>query len=97
MTKHIFLIQSAGAGAYEMDKQLASSLSHSPGSQYEVHCPALPHEDDASYEEWKHLTTAHVIHGLSASKNSRTPGSPSVSNTVSNALPTMAISLLSTR
>lgn len=54
MTKHIFLIQGAGAGAYEEDKQLATSLSHSLGPQYEVHYPALPHEEDASYEEWKH-------------------------------------------
>ena len=54
MTKHIFLIQGAGAGAYEVDKQLATSLSHSLGPQYEVHYPALPHEEDASYEEWKH-------------------------------------------
>jgi predicted alpha/beta hydrolase family esterase len=54
MTKHIFLIQGAGAGAYEMDKQLATSLSHSLGPQYEVHYPALPHEEDASYEKWKH-------------------------------------------
>ncbi len=54
MTKHIFLIQGAGAGAYEVDKQLATSLSHSLGPQYEVHYPALPHEEDASYAEWKY-------------------------------------------
>src|SRR5215831_17926127 len=54
MTTHIFLIQGAGAGAYEVDKHLATSLSHSLGPQYEVHYPALPHEEDASYEEWKH-------------------------------------------
>jgi predicted alpha/beta hydrolase family esterase len=54
MTKHIFLIQGAGAGAYEVDKQLATSLSHALGPQYEVHYPALPHEEDAFYEEWKH-------------------------------------------
>lgn len=53
MTKHIFLIQGAGAGAYEEDKQLATNLSHALGQQYEVHYPAMPHEDDASYEEWK--------------------------------------------
>ncbi|HTK11519.1 MAG TPA: alpha/beta hydrolase [Ktedonobacteraceae bacterium] len=54
MTKHVFLIQGAGTGAYEVDKQLATSLSHSLGPQYEVHYPAQPHEEDASYEEWKH-------------------------------------------
>jgi uncharacterized protein len=54
MTKHIFLIQGAGAGAYEVDKQLATSLAHSLGPHYEVHYPALPHEEDASSEEWKH-------------------------------------------
>jgi uncharacterized protein len=54
MTKHIFLIQGAGAGAYEVDKQLATSLSQSLGPHYEVHYPALPHEEDASYEELKH-------------------------------------------
>jgi predicted alpha/beta hydrolase family esterase len=54
MTKHILLIQGAGAGAYEVDKQLATSLSHSLDPQYEVHYLAFPHEDDASYEEWQH-------------------------------------------
>ncbi len=54
MTKHIFLMQGAGASAYEVDKQLAMSLSRALGPQYEVHYPALPHEDDASYKEWKH-------------------------------------------
>ena len=54
MTKHIFLIQGAGASAYEVDKRLATSLSYSLGPQYGVHYPALPHEGDASYEEWKH-------------------------------------------
>ena len=54
MTKHIFLIQGAGAGAYEVDKQLATSLSYSLGPQYEVHYPAMPHEEDASYGAWKH-------------------------------------------
>jgi predicted alpha/beta hydrolase family esterase len=52
--KHIFLIQGAGTGAYEMDKQLAISLSRSLGPHYKVHYPALPHEDDAPYEEWIH-------------------------------------------
>lgn len=54
MTKHIFLLQGAGAGAYEVDKQLATSLSHALGPHYEVHYPALPHEEDATYEEWRH-------------------------------------------
>ena len=54
MPKHIFLIQGAGTGAHEADKPLAMSLAQALGPQYEVHYPALPHEDDASYEEWKH-------------------------------------------
>ena len=54
MKKHIFFIQGAGAGAYEADTPLATSLSHALGPQYEVHYPALPHEENASYEEWKH-------------------------------------------
>ncbi|GCE29415.1 alpha/beta hydrolase [Dictyobacter alpinus] len=55
MAKHIFLMQGAGAGAYEEDKELAPSLSQALGPQYEVHYPAMPHEDDAPYEEWKHV------------------------------------------
>lgn len=54
MTTHICMIQGAGAGAYGVDKQLATSLSHALGAHYEVHYPAMPHEEDASYEEWSH-------------------------------------------
>jgi len=53
MTKHVFFMHGAGAGAYEVDKHLATSLAHALGPHYEVHYPALPHEEDPSYEEWK--------------------------------------------
>jgi amino acid transporter len=42
-------------------------------------------------------TVANVVQGLRESKNSLTPAVPSDSNTLSNVLPTMAISLLLTR
>lgn len=65
MAQHIFLIQGAGAGAYEVDKQLATSLSHSLGPQCEVHYPAVPHDGDAPYEEWTHLLEKELapMHG----------------------------------
>jgi uncharacterized protein len=53
MTKHVLFIQGAGAGAYEEDKQLATSLREALGSHYEVHYPAMVDEDNAPYEQWK--------------------------------------------
>jgi uncharacterized protein len=53
MTKHVLFIQGAGEGAYEEDKKLAASLKRAVGSEYEVHYPAMPDEDNAPYEQWK--------------------------------------------
>jgi predicted alpha/beta hydrolase family esterase len=54
MEKHVLFIHGAGEGAYEADKQLAASLQHALGPEYEVHCPAMPDEENAPYEQWKH-------------------------------------------
>jgi uncharacterized protein len=54
MKKHVLFIHGAGEGAYEADKQLAASLQHSLGPEYEVHYPAMPDEENAPYEQWKH-------------------------------------------
>jgi hypothetical protein len=53
MVKHVLFIQGAGQGAYEDDKKLAASLRQALGPEYEVHYPAMPDEDNASYEQWK--------------------------------------------
>lgn len=53
MTKYILFIQGAGQGAYEEDKRLATSLRQALGPEYIVKYPALPDEDNASYEGWK--------------------------------------------
>ena len=50
--KHVLFIQGAGEGAYEADKKLAESLQQSLGSGYEVHCPAMPDEGNAPYDQW---------------------------------------------
>ena len=49
---HVLFIHGAGEGAYEEDKKLAASLQQSLGPEYEVHCPAMPNEDDAPYDQW---------------------------------------------
>ncbi|MBZ0290208.1 MAG: alpha/beta hydrolase [Anaerolineae bacterium] len=53
MTQHVLLIQGAGEGAYEEDKELAASLSKALGTDYEVHYPAMLDEENAPYEQWK--------------------------------------------
>ena len=53
MTKHILFIQGAGQGAYDEDQALTASLSQALGPGYEVHYPAMPDENNASYEQWK--------------------------------------------
>ena len=54
MKKHVLFIHGAGAGAYAADKKLAASLQHSLGPEYDVHCPAMPDEENAPYDQWKH-------------------------------------------
>ena len=54
MKKQVLVIHGAGEGAYAADKKLAASLQHSLGPEYEVRCPALPDEENAPYEQWKH-------------------------------------------
>jgi thioesterase domain-containing protein len=53
MKKQVLFIHGAGEGAYEADKKLAASLQQSLGPAYEVHCPAMPDEENAPYEQWK--------------------------------------------
>jgi uncharacterized protein len=53
VTKHVLFIQGAGEGAYEEDEKLAASLRHALGSEYEVHYPPMPNEEDAPYEQWR--------------------------------------------
>ncbi|MFN8516208.1 MAG: alpha/beta fold hydrolase [Thermomicrobiales bacterium] len=60
MKQHVLFIHGAGEGAYAADKQLAESLQQSLGSGYDVHCPALPDEGNAPYEQW----TRHIRQDL---------------------------------
>src|SRR6185436_12710477 len=50
---HVLFIHGAGTGAYAADRLLADSLQRSLGVDYEVQCPQMPDEDDASYPAWK--------------------------------------------
>lgn len=53
MTQHVLFIQGAGHGAYDADQRLAESLGRALGPSFEVRYPAMPNEDDASYEQWR--------------------------------------------
>ena len=53
MSTQALFIQGAGQGAFAADAKLVASLRHLLGPEYEVHYPAMPHEDDADYETWK--------------------------------------------
>ena len=53
MNKQILFIQGAGKGAYKEDEKLVTSLRQLLGREYEVHYPAMLHEDEANYETWK--------------------------------------------
>ncbi len=54
MKTQVLFIQGAGEGAYEEDKKLAASLQQSLGPEFEIHYPAMPDEENAPYEQWKH-------------------------------------------
>lgn len=53
MRKQVLFLQGGGAGAFHEDRRLAESLSDALGSAYQVHYPAMPHEDDPDYELWR--------------------------------------------
>jgi len=53
MQGHVVFIQGAGRGAYDEDRRLAESLRRRLGPRFEVRYPAMPNEDDASYEPWR--------------------------------------------
>lgn len=54
MTEHILFIHGAGTGAYDEDGLLVERLRAALGAGYTMHYPAMPEEDDAPYEVWKH-------------------------------------------
>jgi predicted alpha/beta hydrolase family esterase len=52
--KHqILFIQGGGAGAYEADQQLVTSLHRALGTAYELLYPKMPHESEPDYRNWK--------------------------------------------
>lgn len=53
MVAHVLFIQGAGRGAYDADKHLAESLRRTLGPRFAVRYPAMPNEDDVSYEQWR--------------------------------------------
>jgi len=53
MKKQVLFIQGAGEGAYAEDEKLAASLQNFLGSEYNVHYPKMPEEEDQGYEAWK--------------------------------------------
>jgi predicted alpha/beta hydrolase family esterase len=60
MTQQILFIHGAGGGAYEADAKLAHSLQNELGSDFAVHCPEMPDEDNAPYDAWKQLIQKKV-------------------------------------
>lgn len=77
MKKQVLFLQGAGRGAYEADNRLVDNLRHLLGSEFEVHYPMMPDEDNPDYSTWKQqieseLTTLNgnvilVGHSLGAS------------------------------
>jgi uncharacterized protein len=53
MATQILFIQGAGQGAYAEDKLLADSLQQVLGSDFKLHYPAMPDEDNAPYLKWR--------------------------------------------
>jgi predicted alpha/beta hydrolase family esterase len=52
MKKQVLFIQGAGEGAYEEDKELATSLQDSLGDEYYVVYPPMPNEEDPQDGPW---------------------------------------------
>jgi predicted alpha/beta hydrolase family esterase len=52
--RQLLFVQGGGKGAHdEWDNKLVASLRHELGSEYVVHYPRMPREDDPSYGLWK--------------------------------------------
>lgn len=60
MVTHVLFIHGAGPGAYEEDKQLATSLRQALGAGYAMRYPAMPDESNAPYDQWKR----QIVHEL---------------------------------
>jgi predicted alpha/beta hydrolase family esterase len=53
MKKNVLFIQGGGAGAYEADEKLATSLRDALGMEYDVQYPKMPNEADPAYETYQ--------------------------------------------
>lgn len=53
MKKIVLFIQGGSKGAYEADGKLAASLQDALGTEYDVHYPKMPREEDPEYETYK--------------------------------------------
>jgi predicted alpha/beta hydrolase family esterase len=52
MKKPVLFIQGAGEGAHEEDKELATSLQETLGTEYDVLYPKMPHEENPQGRPW---------------------------------------------
>lgn len=55
MAKQVLFIHGGGGGAYAEDAKLASNLREKLGSNYHVHYPKMPHEEEPDYNVWKQV------------------------------------------
>src|SRR5437762_7900209 len=54
MRRQLLFVQGGGAGAHdEWDDKLVESLGRELGSDFEIHYPRMPNEDDPAYVAWK--------------------------------------------
>lgn len=53
MTHPVLFIQGGAEGAYRADAELAERLGRALGTEYVVHYPEMPNEDDPDYFAWK--------------------------------------------
>ncbi len=52
--QQILFVQGGGKGAHEKwDSKLVASLGHELGSNFEIHYPRMPHEEEPSYVRWR--------------------------------------------
>jgi predicted alpha/beta hydrolase family esterase len=60
MQTFVLFVHGAGTGAYAADRLLADSLQRCLGADYEVQCPQMPDEDNASYPAWQSEIDARI-------------------------------------
>ena len=60
MRRQVLFVQGGGRGAHQADARLVANLVNALGSDYDVHYPVMPHEDEPDYVTWNRILIGQI-------------------------------------